>query len=886
MKPLKLKMQAFGPYVKPTEIDFETGLQGRNFFLIHGATGSGKTTILDAICYAIYGKCSGEKRTGEMMRSEKADVGARTEVDFTFALNGKNYRVIRSPKYWRKSLRSDNYVEEKAAVTIYENDKQVVLDKNEDYFKNLLQFDVNQFRQVVLLPQGEFRKFLMSNSGDRGEILNVIFNADLYKAVEVALKEKAKDAALNFQDIETRRKNLLEEARSLTESDIANFDENAVDAHIEKCIADLKTFNAEIARLKSQADTAAANLSDGKALYADFEKLDKSAKILSDAKIALTDAEKTFDAAQERYEQVKADEPRLRKLDTEISELKKIQGNVEDLQNAQKKLAEAETSELNASNKLVQSKNTKERYEMRLSELKAAVEKFAGADVNYNDAKQKFTDAQEKQLYLDKLASLKKELKAAENRLNVAQKNFDAAKLKLDRLIALQKLCTAAKLAATLKDGEPCPVCGSTVHPHLAVSEEVIPTDDEIERVENILEKRRIEKDMATTAPAKITGRITAIEDALKRYVDTLTVDAAQKFLDESKAAAAKLEDSRERLKKGEEMTQKLYREIEKVTADVTEKSKAAENLRGIVKEKKAQIPADYLTEPEIISADLKARKFERNKLQDEINSAEKSFQSASNQKSRSEGALKTADKNYSDAVAQVKDKEKPDIDALKNLSDAAQKVYVDKKVEADTLDKNLKYLQRISLKLKNLAAELESAEDICNMWKKLSETANGKLSFQRYYLNSMFQHVISEANTRLEKMSGGRYQFRNKEQTHKGRLAGLDLEIFDANSATCRDVATLSGGESFLASLSLALGLSAVVKNTAGGIKLDTIFIDEGFGSLDSETLDYAINTLVDLQSDGRLVGIISHVEELKQRVPNRLEITKHKSGSTAKFI
>ena len=170
-------------------------------------------------------------------------------------------------------------------------------------------------------------------------------------------------------------------------------------------------------------------------------------------------------------------------------------------------------------------------------------------------------------------------------------------------------------------------------------------------------------------------------------------------------------------------------------------------------------------------------------------------------------------------------------------------------------------------------------------MWKNLSDTANGKLSFQRYYLNSMFRHVIEAANMRLDKMSGGRYQFRNKEMTDGRKSAGLDLEIFDSYASTCREVATLSGGESFLAALSLALGLAAVVKNTSGGINLDTIFIDEGFGSLDSETLDYALNTLVNLQADGRLVGIISHVEELKQRIPTRLEVIKQKDGSFARF-
>ncbi|MBQ9487305.1 MAG: SMC family ATPase, partial [Selenomonadaceae bacterium] len=569
MKPLKLKMQAFGPYVKQVEIDFETGLQGSNFFLIHGATGSGKTTILDAICYALYGKCSGENRTGEMMRSEKADISLRTEVDFTFALNGKIYRVIRNPKGWRESRRGDGYVEDKAAVKIYEDGKAVVVDKNFDFFQNLLQFNVNQFRQVVLLPQGEFRKFLMSNSGERGEILNVIFNADLYKAVENKLKEKAKDAALNFSDIENRRKNLLDEAKSLTDSDAESFDESAIDAQIEKFAADLKTFDAEIVTLKSQADTAAAILADGKALHADFEKRDKSAKNLSDAKIALTDAEKNFNAAQERYNQVKADEPRLSKLDAEINELSKIQGNVTDLQAAQKKLADAEKAELDSKNELTRLKKTKVNYEKRLAELKADVAKYEGADVKLSDAEKKLDDAKYKQEKLDKLASLKKELTAAENRLKVAQKNFDDAKLKLDRLNALQKLCTAAKLAATLKDGEPCPVCGSTVHPHLAVSEEVIPTDEDIERAENILEKRRMERDLATTAPAKITGKIAAIEDALKKYVDTLSVDAAQKLVDAAKAAADKLDDSRERLKKGEDMTQELYKKIDEVTAKV-----------------------------------------------------------------------------------------------------------------------------------------------------------------------------------------------------------------------------------------------------------------------------------------------------------------------------
>ena len=276
----------------------------------------------------------------------------------------------------------------------------------------------------------------------------------------------------------------------------------------------------------------------------------------------------------------------------------------------------------------------------------------------------------------------------------------------------------------------------------------------------------------------------------------------------------------------------------------------------------------------------------EKSKLDAAFIDADKNFQQTLSQKSKLEGSIKTAENVHADAAKKIEGKVKPDISALQKQADTASKIHLEKSLAANTLKQNIDRLQDISMKLGHLTTEIEVAENNFVMWKKLSDTANGKLSFQRYYLNSMFQHVIIEANTRLDKMSGGRYQFRNKEQTNKARLAGLDLEIFDANTGTCRDVATLSGGESFLASLALALGLAAVVKNTAGGIKLDTIFIDEGFGSLDSETLDYAINTLIDLQSDGRLVGIISHVEELKQRIPNRLEITKHKDGSTVKFI
>ncbi|MBO4779403.1 MAG: SMC family ATPase, partial [Selenomonadaceae bacterium] len=247
------------------------------------------------------------------------------------------------------------------------------------------------------------------------------------------------------------------------------------------------------------------------------------------------------------------------------------------------------------------------------------------------------------------------------------------------------------------------------------------------------------------------------------------------------------------------------------------------------------------------------------------------------------------ARKNRDEVAAQVEGKTKPDLSALEKIRDDTRSAERAAVTAQANLSTRLERLKNLAEKISALAEDLTVADKNFLMWKTLSDVASGKaskISFQRYYLATMFTEVIAEANNRLEKMSGGRYRFKRKEDVTDRRYSGgLDLEIVDDYTGTARPVETLSGGESFLASLSLALGLAAVVQNNSGGIKLDTIFIDEGFGTLDSETLDFALKTLLDLQSDGRLVGIISHVEELKKQMPVRLEVTKGKTGSSAKF-
>ena len=687
----------------------------------------------------------------------------------------------------------------------------------------------------------------------------------------------------------------MSQVMTIADLDEKPVDEDDVDELIKNISARWKLFTQEITQLKSQADATAKLFTDGKILYADFETLDKTTQKLHDVKISVDEAKKIFDAAQAEYDARKAEEGNRRELERVIDELQQIEKILSEFKATTLEFSDADDDERTAKNAFEELKETRRQCEARLQQLRTITDRLDGVDARFNDAKVKL-DATKKFLELsDELNRLQGELTSAQKRLDVATKNFDDACLERDRLIALQKLCAAAKIAETLQDGEPCPVCGSTSHPRIAVSEEVIPTEEEIEIAENFLSRRQLEKDTANSALSKISGKIDAIESQLRKMrVGILSLQEAENLFDKYKKLAEKLEDSRQRLKRGEKYTRELYEKIDKARAELQEKSKLTAKLRGILLEKKKQIPQHYFDDAEKISQDLATNLAEKKKLDAAFQAAEKKFQAAMSEYSRLEGALKTAETAQLDAAQKVDGKTKPDIEALKFQANAAQENYVNASKEAEKLNLRLNQLRQIAFRLSNLSAEIQNVQETATMWKKLSDTASGllssreggKLSFQRYYLNSMFQHVILEANLRLEKMSGGRYQFRDKETKNRNLLAGLDLEIFDANSGTCRDVATLSGGESFLASLALALGLSAVVKNTSGGIKLDTIFIDEGFGSLDSETLDYAINTLNDLQNDGRLVGIISHVEELRQRVSTRLEITKSRDGSTAKFI
>ena len=269
MRPISLKMKAFGAYVKEIDLDFEKGLGGENFFLINGATGSGKTTILDAICYALYGESSGGSRTGKMMRAEAAAPTDKTEVEFVFSLRGKIYRIVRSPKYMKPKMRGEGFTEEKASAKIFENGSPLEAKDVSEYVKNLLGFGKEQFRQVVILPQGEFKKFLLANSKDKQDILNVLFNADFFKRVEEELKLKAADAEKIFRDLSRDKEKLLEDCT-----------EEELPALIKSLEEEFQAAQAQLKTLEAQALDAQKKFNDGEILSRLFKDVEKKSQAL------------------------------------------------------------------------------------------------------------------------------------------------------------------------------------------------------------------------------------------------------------------------------------------------------------------------------------------------------------------------------------------------------------------------------------------------------------------------------------------------------------------------------------------------------------------------------------------------------------------------------
>ena len=881
MTPIKLKMQAFGPYVEPVTLNFADGLHGEKIFLIHGATGAGKTTILDAISYALYGETSGKARKGDDMRSQAAPVDVPTEIDFEFELNGKLYKVHRTPRQEVPKVRGGGTKSIPENAELFCDGYQVCFRSADVTRKvtDLLGFNADQFRQVVLLPQGEFKKFLSADSNERQEILNVLFDSTPYAKVEDALAERAKSSDATANALNERYEDLqrqLDEANAQAQSPTELADK-------------LSEAQRNVDALKKVFENAQAQLTAGNVLADKFKNLRELTATLAEAKTKFTAADEVLKSAQAERQLREDEADRRKELDRTIQELQKVSATLADLKTRESALATEQKKFQAATNNLQICEARTKSYDDRLNQLKSERTQLFGADANFVRAEELLKQARQLENLQRDIAQHERTLSMEQLKLDSVTENFKSAQIKLNRL---QIVHSAAHLATQLVDGEPCPVCGSREHP--AVIAEAIPTAAELDDAEAEFKRSERDKSRQEQTVAGTKAKLDALKNRLPDFTGVPDVPTAQARCDEAKQLADALKQCQANIDKGERFIAQNRADLDKAVADRNKASNAVERIEGEIAGMKRNVPEIYLADAQKLADDLTDSQTEFDTLTKAWEVAEQSFNDASKNFSACEATLQTEQKNFDALDAELKGKTQPDVDELKHAAKTSADNYDTARDERSKLETALTAMKKLAADLADVEQKFKAARNVADMWRRLSDVANAtgrgeaklKISFQRYYLSTMFNEVVNEANNRLSKMSGGRYTFQQKDAGNtRAQSAGLNLEILDEFSGQTRPVETLSGGESFLASLALALGLAAVVQNRSGGINLDTIFIDEGFGTLDSETLDFAISTIIE-QSGGRLVGIISHVEELKRQMPVRLEVTKTKTGSTAKFV
>ncbi|WP_045459010.1 AAA family ATPase [Vibrio campbellii] len=1007
MKPIKLTMQAFGPFAQTETIEFDK-LGTNPLFLINGPTGSGKTSILDAICFALYGETTGNERQGIQMRCDMAAPTLLTEVTLEFSLHGKSYRVIRSPEQEAPKARGEGMTVRKHTAALYEiTDEEKLITSKTTQVKtevtNIIGLNETQFRQVMVLPQGKFRELLLATSKEREEIFGQLFQTDIYKKIEYALKDKASAISKAKDEFDNQIRGALQVAGVSSEAELTEQRE-ALSVQFETAQKQEKESLAQLNAVKT-------DLQKAEALSNEFKKREQ-------AEIAL----------KQHLEQSDAVSSRQLQLDN-AKKASKVELPYVTLQNASKQTQELErkvaklSQDLTVANDAVKSKEgalqtakeqaaqlpklTEQQYQLEgmkgklveKSELEKAINagltqksEFEATLKKYIALKDKLTlEAQRGQKSLDQarvdvasIGSVEAEIKQQQRLMQDLQKltglNQELAKLDAltpskqalvdqakARYVELQRSADtlelswhnaqAAVLAQRLQAGEMCPVCGSVEHPLPAqfVGEEV--TKEQVQRARNTEREGQVGLNQLSN---QLEQHNIAVGQ-YKQQIEQLSVELGQNASMDLSALQASMQQLNERLQQlssinlvqleqsVNELNQRCVTGEGKIN-DLQNQMAANESTIKVNQEQlvklSASLDAKY-SSLEVLEQDIVAIQKQITELNTAFESAQNHLQQTVLAKTDIESQLTTnqqwlnealerlntaktdwaqalqasafvdeaqflaskvdeaemqvwqqeieafkqtqikLEQTLADLSSTLKDLALPDLEGFNVKLNSVQQSYVEARNQLDSTRSLFERLEKVRNDIATLHDKNTKLEDEYKVFGTLYDVASGKtgsrISLHRFVLGVLLDDVLIQASQRLSLMSKGRYILARKTEGFKGAAGrGLDLVVEDSYTGKTRDVATLSGGESFMAALALALGLSDVVQSYSGGIRLDTLFIDEGFGSLDPESLDLAIQTLVDLQQTGRMIGVISHVSELKEQMAQRIDVEPSRLGST----
>ena len=915
MRPIKLTMTAFGPYSDKTEIDF-TLLGTRGLYLVTGDTGAGKTTIFDAIAFALYGEASGDAREAAMLRSKHANPTVPTEVELVFSYAGKEYTVKRNPEYERPKSKGEGMTVERAGATLIMPDGRVVT-KYKDVTREveaIMGIDRNQFTQIAMIAQGDFQKLLFASTEERKRIFQKIFRTQGYSALQQRLKEEASsllgeynraaasirqysggidfdaadaraDAYLAAKNSEIPTAELLE---IISELLIKDRREDAALVNERTAVSEeLEKVTAALAELKAQGE-ARENLLK---LRGEVALASDELTALNEALILCEKRKKECEGHVEKIAEISAVLPEYAALDTLVREKEELTKKNE---SNKKKLAAMEAEAKKLDNKIAELKNERsglDGADKALAELRSDFDKATARANEMREVKDELGELfeQQKKQKLVQSEYLEKVNAAEEMR----KKHKAAFRLYLD--------AQAGILAEGLSENEPCPVCGSREHPALAKRTESAPDKKELDGMESAATKAEIAATAASANAAQINGAVeTRRENLIKRlslHFENAEIDGAEELITkEILDTGERISALESKIRVAEEQI-KRKGELDKLIPDDEKKRGALEEEKRLLSDERIASEQKIKSDGERIDALSKKLKFkcaadaerERALLQKEKDESNEEYlragEAASKKKSEIDGkraAISETERILATASAIDGEAVMARQDALKNK---------DREMEARRLKINSRITANESAEreIKKKADEIIKIESRLAWVKALSDTASGtlggkeKIMLEAYVQSAYFDKIIARANRRLLMMSGGQYDLvRSRTAENNRSQSGLDLSVIDHFSGTERSVKTLSGGESFKASLSLALGLADEIQSSCGGIRLDTMFVDEGFGSLDDESLEQAMRALSDLVEGERLVGIISHVAGLNERIDKKITVTKDRGGNS----
>lgn len=918
MRPLKITMSAFGPYAGEVTLDMQK-LGKSGIYLITGDTGAGKTTIFDAISYALYGEASGNYRENTTLRSKYASADTPTFVELEFEYNNEIYKINRNPEYPRPNKRGEGFTKQGANAELVMPDGSVITKIKEVSAKveEIIGINKNQFSQIAMIAQGDFRKLLNCETNERSKIFRKIFKTEPYHNIEIKLsslfnelkrnREKEKNGIEQYINQLKCNENdtlslELERAKSgdvLIEDVIKLAGEiiNKDTLEYTKTQKNIESINEEIEKINSNIKL--------------YENQEATKKAYAKASAKLEELKTKRNECEKAYKSAEAQRERLDDLTRKINLINSKMPKYDELKSLENSINERTQSFEKSNNSLRLKQQEITLLEKEIDEKSKALEEVKGADLLV----QKLTVQKEE---INKKAEALKELKTEIDRCKTEQKNLknaqSFAKSALDEYGALENEYNqiyiaffneqAGIIADELKDGEPCPVCGSTSHPNLARKSENAPSQADVESAQNLVKKAQEKADKARDTASALKSRVDEIAANVKSAAKKLfgTDDNVFDDYNSSINALKKEYDCTLALLKTANEKLNLYQKLDKEIPKIQEKQKSLSDEISTLNTQKASDEAfisentkrvtSIKSELNFESADLAKDKLKEytnlsNDIQNAIEKSKNAFDDIKSEYDTQNGtkaSLENALKEFKEIdLASLNEKSLKLNEYKKDIDKTAKSLY-------SRIESNKLLVDNISEK-----RDILKGYDDKYVWlKALSETANGdisgkeKITLETFVQMTYFDSIIRKANIRLLTMSDGQYELvrRSDAETLK-KNEGLALDVIDHFNASSRSVSTLSGGESFMASLCLALGLSDEIQSSNGGIKLDTMFVDEGFGSLDGEALDRALSALTSLSQGNRLVGIISHVDALCDRIDNKIVITKDRTiGSNAQII